>query len=233
MPRAVLPAVAVAGLAGCAEDVGPPEAGPAVGAEAEPQEARQPTVFQAPASLPGDLLLVEGRLRFRPCGQNGAQPVDDGTAGEAHRIVRELGFGGGVVRVAAVLDGERLVEVRYAAPEAVGCEDLLPDARLRAQGNEPFWSLTVDEEGARWRTPERAEPLRFSGGEWERSGQGWLFQATGSDADEAESLRLEVVEERCVDSMSGSRFPFSATVRLDGATVEGCALEGTQAVARP
>ena len=47
---------------------------------------------------------------------------------------------------------------------------------------------------------------------------------TGRAAD----LRLEGVleQKRCVDSMSGARYSFAATVDVDGQRYQGCALEG-------
>lgn len=190
--------------------------------------------FEATPALPGDLFLEEGILRFQPCGQGYAEPLDDGTAGEAMSVVRELGYGEGRVRAVAVLDGGRLVELRHAAPEAPGCRDLLPDADVEARGNEPFWALRVDGTRASWITPEAPDGTGYANGSWARPEEGvWRFEARRDGADGVEYLTLVLSEERCTDSMSGARFPFSARVERSGRTFEGCALEGRSAVADP
>jgi uncharacterized membrane protein len=194
----------------------------------------EPESFRAPASLPGDLMLVEGLLRFQPCGQGDAQPLDDGTEGEARRIVEELGYGQDRVRAAVVMEGGRLLEVRYAAPEAAGCEDLIPDAHALAQGNEPFWSLRVEGSEAIWTTPEEMDGIRYADGSWTpHDGEGWRFQAAHHGVDGVEYVSLELVPERCVDTMSGARFPFSARAEQGGRSWQGCAREGTRAFSGP
>lgn len=207
---------------------GPPMEEPS--AEATPEGER----FRAPASLPGDLLLVEGLLRFQPCGQGDAQPLDDGTEGEARQIVEELGYGQDRVRAAVVMEGGRLLEVRYAAPEAAECEGLIPDAHALAQGNEPFWSLRIEGSEATWTTPEEMDGIRYADGSWApRDGEGWRFQAAHHGVDGVDYVTLELIPERCVDTMSGARFPFSARAEQGGRGWEGCAREGTRAFSGP
>lgn len=207
---------------------GPPVEEPGVAVPPEPER------FRAPASLPGDLLLVDGLLRFRPCGQGDAQPLDDGTGGEARRIVEELGYGQDRVRAAVVMEGARLMEVRFAAPEAVGCEGLIPDAHALAQGNEPFWSLRIEGSDAIWTTPEEMDGIRYTDGSWAPAeGEAWRFQASHHGVDGVEYVSLELVPERCTDTMSGARFPFSARAEQGGRSWEGCAREGTRAFSGP
>ncbi|TVR58975.1 MAG: hypothetical protein EA422_15315 [Gemmatimonadales bacterium] len=188
-----------------------------------------------PPSLTGDLLLVDGLLRFEPCGPDGpvgdAQPVEDATGGDARQALDELGYGSDRVRVAAVLEGGEIQEIRYAHPEDQRCLDLLPDARLEARGNEPFWNLQTLNGEAVWRTPEELEGLTWFDGAWEpMEGGAARYEARRDGVDGAEFVRLEIVPERCRDSMAGTWHPFSATVRLGGFTWEGCAVEGRRAL---
>jgi uncharacterized membrane protein len=226
-PTAILSALLVAAC-GDAGDPAPADLSPDQGARAGPVS------FEAPAGLPGELLLVEGLLRFRPCGQGDAQPMDDGTGSEAARAVRELGYGEDRVLAVVVLDGVRLLEVRHATPEAPGCEALLRDGDLHAWGNEPFWNASIEGDRLLWRTPEDPEGIPWTEGRWERpAGDQWRFEARRDGVDGVDYLTLELAEERCRDTMAGSYYPFSARVRIEGRVLEGCALEGTGAVPDP
>ena len=53
----------------------------------------------------------------------------------------------------------------------------------------------------------------------------WQFAAARSDS----TATLDLVEERCIDSMSGARYPFSATLTRNGQELHGCAVEGRPA----
>jgi uncharacterized membrane protein len=178
---------------------------------------------------------MEGRLRFQPCGQADAQPVDDETGSEARRIIEDLGYGADRVHAAVVLDGARLVEIRTAAPEVRDCESILSDGLLEAHGNEPFWSVRIESDReARWITPEDLDGRGYFDGSWGRTDGGdlvWVGRRDGVDG--VELLRVRIVEERCLDTMSGARFPFSATVEEGGTTYRGCALEGRRAFGTP
>lgn len=211
------------GLCGCGAPDEPVEI---PGGEPRPD----PETFSAPASVAGDLHLDHGVVRFRPCGTDDAQPLEDATDGEARRIVEELGAGYRGVWAAVIMEEGRLVAVRTAVPEAVGCESLLVDAHAEARGNEPFWNVRVVDGEARWRTPEEMDGLRYHDGRWDSIADGrWRFEATRSGVDGIETLRLEMIEERCVDTMSGARFPYSARVEQGGRNWHGCAVEGTRA----
>lgn len=213
------------GAAACAGDL--PDTIPETDPSSPPQEA---PAFTVPISIPGDLLLVEGRLRFQPCGQAGAQPVEDQTGGEAFQVLEELAYGEERVRVAVVLDGARLVEIRTATPERTRCEDLLRDVVVEARGNEPFWLARIEGGEARWITPEDQEGTLYSEGSWERGANETLvYEARRDGVDGVEFLTVRLVEERCRDTMSGAWFPFSSRVDQGGGSYQGCALEGRRA----
>ncbi len=224
-----LPAVL---LWGCGEPESP---------EVEPSPVVEaPRTFSAAVALPGELLLEEGILRFLPCGEGASQPVDDETGGEAVRLIRELGDGEAGLVALVVLDGSRLLEVRFAAPETAGCDSILPAGEVEARGNEPFWSVRVQGEEALLRTPGESEGVAYTGGAWTAApAGGWRYRATREEADATGALALELGEERCVDTMSGARFPLVARLTIEGdgplpsGVVEGCAIEGRGAFTDP
>jgi uncharacterized membrane protein len=103
-------------------------------------------------------------------------------------------------------------------PEGSG----LPVAgEFKALGNEPFWNVEIS----------------ASGIVFELMGESALdfpyYPAVRSDARRVYSSRtahhsIEITIERasCADNMSGARFDYAATVRIDGAEYRGCAKAG-------
>ncbi|HEX5634584.1 MAG TPA: META domain-containing protein [Gemmatimonadales bacterium] len=87
----------------------------------------------------------------------------------------------------------------------------------RARGNEPFWSLELGAERIVFRTPDGPpvempvpDPREVPGG------RQWIAET------EAHRLVLTVLEQRCVDDMSGMPSPHTVTVSLDGREYRGC-----------
>jgi uncharacterized membrane protein len=171
----------------------------------------------------GTLRLQDGVLRFTACGANGpATTLEDGTGGEAATIVSELGPDNGVTALVG-LDGDRLVALHYAAPEGAPCENLPPAADLEARGQEPFWFVSLSDSVATVRTPEEIDGVEYTGGQWSTiDAAQWRYVAARSD----ETLVLELTLERCVDGMSGARYPLKATLTRGGQSMTGCALQG-------
>jgi uncharacterized membrane protein len=173
----------------------------------------------------GRMTLEGDRLRFLACGEKGPGTViQDFPDARGTTLIRDLG-GSGMVLVR--LDEERLKEIRYAASEGPGCKSLPPDGDVEARGNEPFWYVRVDGARAVWRTPSDPDGAVFRDGMWSRSGEGpYVFRARRGSASGVEHLTLELTEARCVDSMSGARYPMKAVAKREGERVEGCAVEG-------
>jgi len=215
----------------CGEAPPPPEQG-----EPELSGIDAGVDFVVPSSVTGHLEWEEGTLRFQPCEESPPpRPVEDATGGEARRLVDELGYGDGRVRAAVVLDGPRLVEVRYAMPESgADCREFLPDGDAVGRGNEPFWNLLVRGGDAVWTTPENLEGTAFGDGVWSRPDSStWRFEARRDGVDGVEYVTLTLIEEVCRDTMAGGRFPFTATAEIGGERFEGCGLEGRGAASRP
>lgn len=84
---------------------------------------------------------------------------------------------------------------------------------FRASGNEPFWSLTLEQ--------GMLSLNRLNEGEL--APQPYVTEERGRvSSSGAQPVSLQVTEQLCRDSMSGMPFPQQASVRVDGATLEGC-----------
>ncbi len=91
---------------------------------------------------------------------------------------------------------------------------------FRALGQEPGWHLEITE----------GKQIRYVGS----YGQDTVFtpvpnskqtvagQTVYEAQTEAHSLRIEISDELCTDSMSGFQFPFKVTITVDGETYRGC-----------
>lgn len=181
----------------------------------------------ATEAVAGRLLLSAEVLRFVPCGAEGEGTVlQDQTGGDAAQLIRSLGSDGNGVTALVRLDADRLIDVRYAGNEGPSCEALPFNAEVEARGQEPFWFVSVATGVATFRTPE-IPGIEYAGGSWTRpDGSGWRFAASRTVDAVTDSLVLELDEERCVDTMSGARYPFGATVTQGGRVMTGCAVEG-------
>lgn len=194
-------------------------------ADPEPQPLR--TRLAIPRGESGTLsLATDGSLRFRPCDAAQAAIIEDATGEDLRRIIEELAPGTDSVTAHLVREGERVIELRVAAPEVRSCVRILPDAELEARGNEPFWNVQISGVRALFRSPEELVGVEYGGGEWEPSDGGWRFKASRTDAPGAPPLTLTVRTGRCIDTMSGARYPFRAALEREQLTATGCAFEG-------
>lgn len=177
---------------------------------------------------------------FEACDEGRAYWIVDRTAGELGRVYRALstepyqplyvefrarpvappteGFGADYAQALEVLD------LRRAARETAGCEEDLSGVEYLARGVEPFWSVEVRSDLILVRRLGR-DDLRFpyAASEVRENTRTYHSQRAGDPPAEIE-IRLN--ERPCIDAMSGERHPFEAAVKVDAATLEGCALEG-------
>jgi uncharacterized membrane protein len=180
-----------------------------------------------PDGVSGTLALAaDGTLRFRPCDTAEGAVVSDGTGEDLARIVEELGHGSGLVAAHLVLEPPRVGELQVAAPEVASCRDVLSDADFEARGNEPFWNVRITGSEAVFRSPEAPEGVAYGEGRWQVIEDGWRFDARHTGAAQKSALAVQVHPGRCLDGMSGARYPFRAVLQRDGLRAEGCALEG-------
>lgn len=119
--------------------------------------------------------------------------------------------------------------LRRAEPssEGFGCTESVDEFEFRATGQEPFWHLRVAPDGLLLSTPtvpstffESAQPAMAAGG-WE-----YISETSGP-----ESLTMTAIfrEGRCIDSMSGAFFSWTAELDIGGERLSGCAWEGALA----
>jgi uncharacterized membrane protein len=127
----------------------------------------------------------------------------------------------------ATLAGTALPTRACRAQEAASAWDeaRLLGAEYRALGQEPGWTVEVDE-GRRiqfvgdygsTRVATPAPPPTT-----ETAAEGVANRVTYNARTEAHTLVLDVVRQPCRDAMSGEPFPTTAVVRLDGREYRGC-----------
>lgn len=240
--------LAAALLAGCAGDVRD-------GRRPDPSEASAGGAF--PDTVRGIVTVQSaGGAAFRPCGASGVyrvleEPGADlgvaalGLADPGTPLYAELqaqrepapsdapGAGlEGVLRVrrwvylAEDTSGCSRLEARpaNAAAETGDAEPLSADVAWRARGNEPFWMAEVRSDRIVVVRPA-VDTVSVPPVEPVAEGQARRWRAET----EAHELDLVLSEEPCVDSMSGSRFGYTATLTLDGEELRGCARPGPAA----
>ena len=130
----------------------------------------------------------------------------------------EQGFG------ADYPEAMRIMRWHRAEREGWGCDLDLEGALFVASGNEPFWRLHIREDGvSMWSMDSPGETV-FSAPESDEAGGHISFDADGAES----SVRIILEKQRCVDTMSGSRYEFAATVELEEMQWAGCAIMGLQ-----
>lgn len=115
------------------------------------------------------------------------------------------------------------VLVVLAVSLLVGCGDTrvtdeaIPD--LKAQGNEPFWTIITDSKNQqfRYQTPMNLEGELFAVNV-DVIADGWRFTTLVG-----EPKVLTIIKQECQDNMSGWIFAYSATLEQAGNTYLGCA----------
>lgn len=116
----------------------------------------------------------------------------------------------------------RITELLRAENEGFGCRLALDGASFVASGNEPFWRLQIRDDGIFMRSMDSPDEVVFPAPE--QLGQPPLVTFNSEGPDAAIQITLEL--HRCIDTMSGARFAWTATVAVDGRRLSGCAAEG-------
>lgn len=117
----------------------------------------------------------------------------------------------------------RITEFLRAENEGFGCRLDLDDVLFVASGNEPSWRLQVSADRITLRTMEAPDEIVFGAPEAsEHAGLVTYYSRNASN----EEIRVTLERRRCVDSMSGARFAWAATVDVGGRRLAGCAAEG-------
>lgn len=171
--------------------------------------------------LPGD------DLRFRSCGQKGSLPLRPVDLFTRNLLDEMTGAGAPVYtefmgRVGGRVPTMTLTRLIHAALEGRGCEEPAPDYELRAQGNEPFWSVEIRGNTAVWATPGNLGVSEFEIGSRERVGNGWLIVASAADT----RLGISFAGTPCRDSMADAWFGFTVQLEIGDIEYRGCGRSG-------
>jgi uncharacterized membrane protein len=117
----------------------------------------------------------------------------------------------------------RIVEFLRAENEGFGCRLDLDGVLFVASGNEPFWRLQVREDGISLRSMDVPEEVEFGAPETSEYADLVTYHSSNSRGTE---IRITLQQGRCVDTMSGARYAWTASVDIDGKRLTGCAAEG-------
>jgi len=102
-------------------------------------------------------------------------------------------------------------------PQGKAFDAVSPEESVTMTGTEPFWTLTIDRDTARWTTPENPQGTSFAVTRF--AGNGGLGFNGSLDG---QPLTAALTPGDCNDGMSDRRFPFVATIALGGETLQGC-----------
>ncbi|MFN3990632.1 MAG: COG3650 family protein [Erythrobacter sp.] len=108
---------------------------------------------------------------------------------------------------------EQGVTTEKAAPY----DGIAADEIITLAGNEPFWSVKIENEVANYLTPDNPsgtpfEVTRFAG----NNGLGFSGMLDGAE------VTITVTPGECSDGMSDRTYPFTATVKLGEESLSGC-----------
>lgn len=230
--RARLPVVGALVLAACGGDASEPPLGSAATPEELPGRA-QPARYRGVLTLEGrpEVVLCEGTsvpvdgpalpdlLELHAVLTPGSEPME----GIFVDVLGQVQDAGGEPWLDAL-------EVRRAAFEGWGCRRDESSAVLRASGTEPFWSLSVEREGATWSTPEAVETLVHDG-PYTMTRGGWALEARTASAEPR--LQAEFYAQGCQDPMSGAYSHLTVLVTLGDVRYRGCGYFGPELAELP
>jgi uncharacterized membrane protein len=116
----------------------------------------------------------------------------------------------------------RITELIRAENEGFGCRLELSDVLFIASGNEPSWRLQIREDGISVRSMDAAGAIEFPAPRKHDEPPTIRFEAETAES----AIRISLERRRCIDTMSGARYAWAATVDTGGRQFEGCAAEG-------
>ncbi|MDH3905350.1 MAG: hypothetical protein OEV16_06860 [Gammaproteobacteria bacterium] len=119
-------------------------------------------------------------------------------------------------------EGLRVTELIRAENEGFGCRLELDEVLFVASGNEPFWHLQIREDGISMRSMDTPGEVEFPPPRMRDQPPSIMFEAETPES----AIRVSLVQRRCIDTMSGARYAWAATVDASGRQFNGCATEG-------
>ncbi len=116
----------------------------------------------------------------------------------------------------------RITELIRAEREGFGCRRKLDEFLYAASGNEPGWNLEIRGDGLTMTSMTAPEGAEFPPAEILGDDSRIVVNA----GEPGSGIKAVLERKRCVDSMSGARYSFAASVEVNGQQFEGCALQG-------
>jgi uncharacterized membrane protein len=116
----------------------------------------------------------------------------------------------------------RITEFLRAENEGFGCRLDLAGVLFIASGNEPSWRLQIRNDGMTLRSMDAPGERLFAAPDRRQQAGQLAFESGGPGS----GIRVTLEQRRCIDSMSGARYAWAATVDVDGRQLAGCAAEG-------
>ena len=90
------------------------------------------------------------------------------------------------------------------------------------KGNEPYWSIKMEADVIIF-TLLGGGNIHFPYTDAERLEDKVVFKTYIQDGNRSSRLQLTIVQQECMDAMSGETFPYTVTAEMDGETYTGCA----------
>ncbi len=183
--------------------------------------------------LQGELTRENGQLWLKPCEDPRRFAITEGSTtisqdasellGDDHSaLFADLRGVMGSTQVSGADGAMQVGRVYRLQSEGHGCDD--PNFKrtlVRAAGQEPFWSVTVSNQGMVLSGPDR-EPLALPYME-EQLPEGRINLTSEANG---ERVELWLAPQRCVNAMSGAVEHMTAQLRLNGKLMRGCASFG-------
>ena len=116
----------------------------------------------------------------------------------------------------------RVTELIRAENEGFGCRRELDEFLYIASGNEPGWNLEIRADGLTMKSIDSPDGIEFPPTEILSEDSRIVFDSGSGELE----IKVVLERKRCVDSMSGARYSFAATVEMNGKRYKGCALQG-------
>ena len=244
MRSAALPKTLVLGLMliylplmGCGKKKEAETAAAETATTAAPALPASPQELEAESGLSvkrGVITLTSQTRSFRVCGASVDLTLTDQLDGALDRVYEDLGN----KPIYAEVYGDRgEVEAGKSAPTSFNVEELLfatttnpIDAcaaprgsyELLARGGEPTWSVEVHQDTMLFKQTVAPTEIKFTAVETADT-EGTVTYRAGADR---HVLELVITQRACRDALTNEYYAYSATVRIDKQTLNGCARVG-------
>lgn len=123
-----------------------------------------------------------------------------------------------LVLIAACTKGDKTKKAETSPGATPETSPSTASVAYRAFGNEPFWSVTISDEGLRFDSPADSAGVRFPAVQPVASGD-TLHWASKSDFG---SIDVRIWTGTCSDGMSDNSFALTSAVRLNETIYTGC-----------